>query len=102
MGRAAMRIGVLNRPFEHCDRRRCGEMLAKLRPLGQLSRQLGAKESRHRQDFIDLAQPVERQVSQAAAHGIAHHERAGQHGRSRGHSQRHGEMNPTLVDHTFD
>ena len=44
-----------------------------------------------------LAQPVEHQIAQARAHRIAHHQRAGKHGNSRGDAQHHRQIRPPVV-----
>ena len=60
------------------------------------------KESRHDQRRVDPPEPIERELPQAAAHRIPHHQRAGQHGGGRQNPQRHGDMNPAMLHETAE
>ena len=67
------------------------------RPAWMAVRQFGAEEAMGDQGFVDAAQPVERQVPQAAAHRIADQERAGEHRRAGHDAQGHGKIHAPVV-----
>ena len=55
-----------------------------------------AKEPRRDEHGIDPAEPIKREMPQAAANRIADQQRAGQHCRGGHHPERHGHVDPAV------
>ena len=92
-GRSSPRCFVGHEPARDDERRGCGSGAFR----AEIVRQRLANKTARRDDRLGASQASDRDVAQAAAHGVADEQRAGEHRDSRRHAERHGEVRPPVI-----
>ena len=96
-GGAAAALGFHHAALHEDRGRHRAEAGGELPVAGQFVPQILAEETGPEQGVVDAAEPVQGQVAQAAANGVAHHQRAGQHGGRDRRGQHDGDVRAPVV-----